>query len=399
MNGRVYNPTLAAFTSVDPVNPMIFDSQAENGYAYTRGNPLRYIDPSGFDWWEDVKHAVGGAGTAVWHGVTHFAGEAGKWFAENWRVVVVVAVVIVVTYVTLGTGTPEAVTLGDAILAGAAAGAAGGATSAALYGGSPSDIIEAAIKGGVIGAFSAAAFYGVGQYFGPTEEMSSSSQIESMAAHGVVGGAKEAVEGGDFWRGFIGTAATKASSLYGPKFDDFAADTGRAAVVGGTVALLDGGKFANGAITGAFSYSFNDLLHEYGSWSQGGFGYHQRLVATDETGAPIENFSFGTNNPFTWPVFSFSGNTTPILNGSGTGEIYEEDLEEPGIRGKIIETFKTTQDENRAIATYMTGRIGDTGQYNIWTNSCISFCNKQYNYIRSQIMRSREEYHSPVLAR
>jgi RHS repeat-associated protein len=403
MNGRVYNPTLAAFTSVDPVNQMIFDSQAGNGYAYTRDNPLRYIDPNGFsllgDAWEGVKHAVGGAGTAIWHGVTHFGGEAGKWFAENWRVVVVVAVVIVVTVVTLGSGTPEAVTLGDAILAGAAAGAAGGATSAALYGGSPTDIIEAAIKGGVIGAFSGAAFYGVGQFFGSAEEMSTSSQIESMAAHGVVGGAKEAVEGGDFWRGFIATAATKASSLYGPEFHDVAADTARAAVVGGTVALLNGGKFANGAITGAFSYAFNDLLHEYGSWSQGGFGYHQRLVVTDETGTPIENFSFGTNNPFTWPVSSLSGNNTPVPNGSGTGEIYEEDLDEPGIRGKIIETFKTTEDENQAIATYMSGRIGEAGRYSIFTNSCISFCNQQYNYIRSQIMRSRAEYHSPVLAR
>lgn len=237
-----------------------------------RNNPLRYIDPSGFNILGDivnaisgavhwVGNAIGGAATAFWNGVKHFAGEVGKWWSENWRTVVVIAVVIVVTYFTLGTGTAEAVTLGDAILAGAAAGAAGGAVGAALYGGSPDDILQAAFKGAVIGAISGAAFYGVGQYFGSTEQASTDSQIESMAAHGVVGGAKEAAEGGDFWRGFISTAATKAASLYGLDFHNFAANTARAAVVGGTVAEITGGKFANGAVTGAFSYAFNDWLH------------------------------------------------------------------------------------------------------------------------------------------
>jgi RHS repeat-associated protein len=261
MNGRVYNPALGVFLSVDPLNQMTADSQQGNGYAYTRNNPLRYIDPSGMNFLEDVGNAIGGVATAVWHGVTHFGAEAAKWVSENWRVIVVVAVVIVVTYVTLGSGTSEAITLGDAILAGAAAGAAGSAVSTALYGGTLDEVIQSAIKGAIIGAISAAAFYGVGEIFDSTEEISAASKVESMAAHGVVGGAKEVAEGGDFWKGFISTAATKASSLYGPRFDGMAANTARAAMVGGTVAVLDGGKFANGAVTGAFSYAFNDALH------------------------------------------------------------------------------------------------------------------------------------------
>jgi hypothetical protein len=82
-----------------------------------------------------------------------------------------------------------------------------------------------------------------------------------MAAHGVVGGVKSAAEGGDFWKGFIATAATKASSIYGPEFNNFSADTARAAVVGGTVSAMTGDKFVNGAVLGAFSYAFNDYLH------------------------------------------------------------------------------------------------------------------------------------------
>jgi len=41
-----------------------------------------------------------------------------------------------------------------------------------------------------------------------------------------------------------------------------------AAVAGGTASELTGGKFANGAITGAFSRAFNDELHETGLGSR-----------------------------------------------------------------------------------------------------------------------------------
>jgi RHS repeat-associated protein len=268
MNGRVYNPALGLFLSADPIDRISADTQSGNGYTYVRNNPLRYIDPTGYDLFGDIGDAFSGGlnwlgrqAGAVWDGIKHFGGEVGKWWSENWRTVVVIVVVAVVTYFTLGAGTPEAITLGDAILAGAAAGAAGGAVGTALYGGSPDDIVQAAIKGAIIGAISGAAFYGIGQYFGPVEEASASSQVQSVAAHGVVGGAKTAAEGGDFWKGFVATAATKAAYVYGPKFHSFAANAARAAVVGGTVAELSGEKFANGAITGVFSFAFNDWLH------------------------------------------------------------------------------------------------------------------------------------------
>lgn len=262
MNGRVFNPMLAVFLSVDPVNQMITDTQSGNGYAYARGNPLRYIDPSGTSWgsfWRAVTspfRAVGDAIGAIGRGIGHFASEVGKWFAENWRTVVIVAAVITVTVLTAGAGA----TLAGAILSGMAAGATGGALGAALYGGSFEDILLGAVKGAVIGGISGAAFYGVGSYF-TAQPVSATTEIESIAAHGVVGGAKEAVEGGNFWKGFVATAATKATSIFGPRFDGLAANTARAAVVGGTVAQISGGKFANGAILGAFSYAYNDAMH------------------------------------------------------------------------------------------------------------------------------------------
>lgn len=48
MNGRVYDPALGRFMTADPGVPHPEDMQSYNRYAYTRNNPLAYVDPSGF---------------------------------------------------------------------------------------------------------------------------------------------------------------------------------------------------------------------------------------------------------------------------------------------------------------------------------------------------------------
>ncbi len=272
MNGRMYSTFLATFLSVDPINQMAADTQGGNGYMYVRGNPLKFIDPSGYGFFGDVWHAVtapfraaGNAISDAARGIGHFFSEAGKWLSENWRMVVIVAVVIVIEVFTLGAATAALGPLAGAILTGMAAGAASGALGAALYGGTIDDVLAGAFKGAIVGGVSAAAFYGVGSYFqaaqGAQSSLTTSQEIESIAAHGVVGGAQQAAEGGDFVKGFIAGAVTKATSAYGPAFDGMAANVARAAIVGGTVAAVSGGKFANGAVVGAFSYAFNDSLH------------------------------------------------------------------------------------------------------------------------------------------
>jgi RHS repeat-associated protein len=268
MNRRVYNPMLGAFTSVDPINQSLTDTQTLNGYSYARDNPLRFVDPSGYGFFGAIGHAIGhvvsGVGNAIGgvvNGATHLINEAGRWLATNWRTVVIVVAVVAVTVATGGVGAG----LGAAILSGMAAGATGGALSAALYGGSFDDILAGAIKGGVIGAFSGAAFYGVGSALQAGEI----NDVEAIAGHGVIGGAREAVDGGNFWRGFASGALTKTSSLVVPDLGDGALNTGRAALVGGTVAAVDGGKFADGAITGAMSYALNDGFHRALSVSAG----------------------------------------------------------------------------------------------------------------------------------
>jgi RHS repeat-associated protein len=49
MNGRVYDPLVGRFLSVDPLIGNLGDSQSVNPYAYVGNRPLSFVDPTGFD--------------------------------------------------------------------------------------------------------------------------------------------------------------------------------------------------------------------------------------------------------------------------------------------------------------------------------------------------------------
>lgn len=49
MNGRVYDPTVGRFMSVDPILASMADSQSINPYAYVGNRPLSYVDPTGYE--------------------------------------------------------------------------------------------------------------------------------------------------------------------------------------------------------------------------------------------------------------------------------------------------------------------------------------------------------------
>lgn len=48
MNGRVYDPIVGRFLSVDPLVSNPLSAQSYNGYSYCLNNPLKYADPSGY---------------------------------------------------------------------------------------------------------------------------------------------------------------------------------------------------------------------------------------------------------------------------------------------------------------------------------------------------------------
>ena len=102
--------------------------------------------------------------------------------------------------------------------------------------------------------------YGIGNYFGHEASFfnSGSSFMDAAAkalAHGVSRAALAYARGqkvsSAFWSGFV------ASGFAAPKSMGFYKGTAIMATISGTTSELTGGKFANGAVTGAFVHMFN----------------------------------------------------------------------------------------------------------------------------------------------
>ena len=108
--------------------------------------------------------------------------------------------------------------------------------------------------------------------------------MTKVIAHGTVGGASSAAQGGRFKDGFLSAGVTQALAPGIGKLDSsqlgFSVEgTLAAAVVGGTASVVGGGKFANGAITAAFSYALSSAA----SRTRGDGGYREHF--SDEVNA------------------------------------------------------------------------------------------------------------------
>jgi hypothetical protein len=145
--------------------------------------------------------------------------------------------------------------LAGAIVAGAAGGFASGFAGSLLNGGSLSDAFKAGMIGGVVGGITGGLAYGIGSL----HEAGAIGSWEKVFAHGTVQGAAAEAQGGQFRHGFYSGFATAAASPYIPAKAGWVG----AAVVGGTASALGGGKFANGAVSGAFQYLLNHSQHEH----------------------------------------------------------------------------------------------------------------------------------------
>jgi RHS repeat-associated protein len=248
MNGRIYDPELGRMLSPDPVVQVPEYSQNFNRYSYVMNNPLNLTDPSGFSWLSNAFHKLG------------------SWLKENWRTVVVIVVVAIVTwgvgaaFVSAGgaftvTGAAGAAGGGLSVTglaaAGAIGGAAGGGLGATLNGGSFGDVLRGAAIGAVQGAITGGMGNGVGAAASAGNYALAAAYI---VGHGVVGGAVNVAMGGKFQDGFLSAAAGAASQLIPFGSGSGVASTIKAGVIGGSASSIGGGKFANGAYTAAFQY-------------------------------------------------------------------------------------------------------------------------------------------------
>ena len=87
--------------------------------------------------------------------------------------------------------------------------------------------------------------------------------MKTLAAHGLAGGIVQNRMGGSFGAGFLAGSVGSyfGSSGKSSKANEMIGNTAIEAVIGGTISVVGGGKFSNGAQTGAFRYLFNEGMH------------------------------------------------------------------------------------------------------------------------------------------
>ena len=241
MNGRIYDSELGRFLQADPVIQAPHNTQGWNAYTYVFNNSFAYTDPTGMISWRQV---LGIAIAVVGSIVTPYL--SGFWAK-----------------------------FGAAVAFGFASGYAATGT----------------MQGGIYGAFAAGMFFGIGQaYQGIASAnaeavrqgaMQGSSLVMGtgltagqfagkVVAHGMAGGVMSKLQGGKFGHGFLSAGVAELSS---PMIDGIGpgrmhpsyagARVVAAAVVGGTVSVATGSKFANGALTAAFGRAFKAEIHSH----------------------------------------------------------------------------------------------------------------------------------------
>lgn len=219
MNARIYDPVIGRFLSADPIIEAPYNMQSYNRYAYVMNNPLIYTDPSGYFKWSKFRDKWLRPIAAI--GAAYFTGQ---WYLANFG---------------------ASATIG----AGAAGGFSGGLVGS---GGN--------LKAAAVGAISGGLFGWAGTVVpGPA----GAASMERYAAHAFAGCVSGELGGGGCGRGALSAVAGKAMTnlTAGWKMDDVTRGV-VTAVAGGTASVIGGGKFENGAVTAAFGYLFNELLHE-----------------------------------------------------------------------------------------------------------------------------------------
>jgi RHS repeat-associated protein len=220
MNGRVYDPVLGRFLSPDPVLQFPNYTQGHNPYAYVINNPLRYTDPSGYTLVGQLVATSLSMVAAAIPGVNLF-----------------VPVLIYSVAMTID----HAIELGR--------NAKGG------------ELMGYFIQTFSLSMINMGATQMIGEYF-KLAQIKNAKEFKRALAHGIFNGGMRMAQGGKFEHGFLSGFVSSLGGSYmqanAPHMSK-GAQVALAAVIGGTAEALGGGKFSNGAVTGAYVMMLNHL--------------------------------------------------------------------------------------------------------------------------------------------
>ncbi|MCL4779940.1 MAG: RHS repeat-associated core domain-containing protein [Gammaproteobacteria bacterium] len=163
--------------------------------------------------------------------------------------------------------------------------------------------MEGGLQGALFSVASMAAAAGVGDMFGPVGNFG--HELARAAVHGLIQGALGAAQGGKFGAAFLAAGVT---SGYGSKFGQMGNRVQRvigAAVLGGTVSKIGGGKFANGAVTAAFVQAFGEMSSGGGSQRTGERDDIKEIAAEERKGiidSAIAEYRDQEGPELMWPI-------------------------------------------------------------------------------------------------
>lgn len=217
-------------------------------------NPLGASDPTGYFKLKDAAKIVAVIGVGiVTAGVALYA--AGFTAIANVGFLSVGSAISSVAsggFVTFG--------LSSSIIGGAGLGFGSGFAASLLNGASLGEAVKTGIVSGAAAAITAGLTHAIGT---AASTFGFEGSGAHHALHGAVQGAVSEARGGEFRHGFYsGFASSSAATSISAWFpSDVRFQTLASAIIGGTASAVGGGKFANGAAHGAFTYLFNAAAH------------------------------------------------------------------------------------------------------------------------------------------
>ncbi|HEY0974630.1 MAG TPA: RHS repeat-associated core domain-containing protein [Solimonas sp.] len=316
MNGRVYDPQIARFTSADPFIQDPGNLQSFNRYSYVINNPLRYTDPSGYffkslersvrhelrrwerDFRKEIRRADGNLGA-----VLRVAGAGASLLCGG---PACIAGVVAIMEATVSRA--QGVTGGDLI------------------------------RNVAVATGTALAFNAVG-----TNAVVQETVGKQIGAHAIVGCLSATASGGHCGRGavsaFLGKVTTVSTAGLHPGLQ-----LASASLAAGLSSQLMGGNFSDGAVLGAYGYLFNHCAS--GGCTRipedmtrslvdvGGKNYYEYRYKCADAACLIYQANYPASHPLNAPIesarvelakihagvaISAAGPLSPIARGLGVG--------------------------------------------------------------------------------
>ena len=243
MGGRIYDATIGRFLQADPNIQAPLNSQNYNRYSYVLNNPMSYTDPSGYFFkslFKKLNKLLGKLAPIVAIVVSFYMGP---WAAGFFNSAIVGGAITGFVAGGIATGTMRGAWNGA--LSGAMFGAISSWADGMSYGN-----FEDIVVNKNIGLIDKLQNYG-GNF------LTTGQIAKVITAHAVTGGVMADLQGGKFGHGFLSAGITKAGMGSFVSSETSITNALKSAVVAGTASAASGGKFANGAVTGAFQYSLN----------------------------------------------------------------------------------------------------------------------------------------------